>query len=194
MARIQKYHTGIKKVIQHNIREFKNGKCPTNLEVNSEKTKDNYSLICRGNTAKEIENFRKQITKECFYYKNRKNIVWVNEVIFTLPHDTPPEQERPFFEESLNYLISTLPMGSRCIFLAEVHCDEGQVLKDGKTVVQGQKHLHVMYVPAVKDIQHDGYAFKICSDALTRRAMLKKFHPNFKYHNIWTDFRNGKNF
>lgn len=180
MARIQKYHTGIKKVIQHNIREFKNGKCPTNLEVNSEKTKDNYSLICRGNTAKEIENFRKQITKECFYYKNRKNIVWVNEVIFTLPHDTPPEQERPFFEESLNYLISTLPMGSRCIFLAEVHCDEGQVLKDGKTVVQGQKHLHVMYVPAVKDIQHDGYAFKICSDALTRRAMLKKFHPNYQ--------------
>ena len=55
MARIQKYHTGIKKVIQHNIREFKDGKCPTNLEVNPEKTKYNYSLIRRGNTAAEIE-------------------------------------------------------------------------------------------------------------------------------------------
>lgn len=180
MARIQKYHTGIKKVIQHNIREFKNGKCPTNLEVNPEKTKDNYSLICRGNTAKEIEAYRKQITKECFYYKNRKNIVFANEVIFTLPQDTPKSQEKLFFEESLNYLISTLPMGSRAIFLAEVHCDEGQVLKDRKKVVQGQKHLHVMYVPAVKDIKHEGYSFKICSDALTRRAMLKKFHPDYQ--------------
>ena len=54
MARIEKYHTGIKKVIQHNIREFKDGKCPTNLEVNPEKIKYNYSLIRRGNTAKEI--------------------------------------------------------------------------------------------------------------------------------------------
>lgn len=63
MARIQKYHTGIKKIIQHNIREFKDGKCPTNLEVDPERTKYNYSLICRGNTAAEIEAYRKKIQK-----------------------------------------------------------------------------------------------------------------------------------
>lgn len=179
MARIQKYHTGIKKVIQHNIREFSGGKCPTNLEVNPEKMKYNYSLIRRGNTAKEIETYRKKITAECFHYK-RKNIVFANEIIFTLPKDTPSDQERPFFEESLNYLVSTLPMGSKCIFLAEVHCDEGQVLKDGKTVVEGQKHLHVMYVPAVADPKHDDYSFKLCSDALTRRSVLKQFHPKYQ--------------
>ena len=179
MARIEKYHTGIKKVIQHNIREFKDGKCPTNLEVNPEKMKYNYSLIRRGNTAKEIEAYRKKITAECFHYK-RKNIVFANEVIFTLPQDTPPEQERPFFEESLNYLVSTLPMGEKCIFLAEVHCDEGQVLKDGKTVVEGQKHLHVMYVPAVADSKHDSYSYKLCSDALTRRSVLKQWHPKYQ--------------
>lgn len=72
MARIQKYHTGIKKVIQHNIREFKDGKCPTNLEVNPEKTKYNYSLIRRGNTAAEIEAYRKRITKA---YHRR---IWTN--------------------------------------------------------------------------------------------------------------------
>lgn len=180
MARIQKYHTGIKKVIQHNIREFKDGKCPTNLEVDPERTKYNYSLICRGNTAAEIEAYRKKITKECFHYNKRKNIVYANEVIFTLPQDTPPEQERPFFEESLNYLVSTLPMGEKCIFLAEVHCDEGQVLKDGKTIVEGQKHLHVMYVPAVADSKHDGYSYKLCSDALTRRSVLKQWHPKYQ--------------
>lgn len=179
MARIEKYHTGIKKVIQHNIREFKDGKCPTNLEVNPEKMKYNYSLIRRGNTAKEIEAYRKKITSECFHYK-RKNIVFANEVIFTLPSDTPSEQERAFFEESLKYLISTLPLGERAIFLAECHCDEGQVLKDGKTVVEGQKHLHVMYVPAVADSKHDGYSYKLCSDALTRRSVLKQWHPKYQ--------------
>jgi hypothetical protein len=184
LARIEKYHTGIKKVIQHNIREFKSGKCPTNIEVNPEKSKDNYSLIRRGNTAKEIEAYRKKITAECFHYK-RKNIVFANEVIFTLPHDTPYDQEYAFFEESLKYLINTLPMGEKCIFLAEVHCDEGQILKDGKTVVEGQKHLHVMYVPAVADSKHDGYHYKLCSDALTRRSVLKQWHPKYQK---WLDY------
>lgn len=179
MARIEKYHTGIKKVIQHNIREFSGGKCPTNLEVNPDKIKDNYSLIRRGNNSKEIEAYRKKITSECFHYK-RKNIVFANEVIFTLPSDTPPEQECAFFEESLKYLISTLPMGERCIFLAEIHCDEGQIFKDGKTVFEGQKHLHVMYVPAVEDAKHDGYKFRLCSDALTRRSLLKQWHPKYQ--------------
>ncbi len=33
MAKIEKYSTGIVGVIKHNIREFKDGRCPTNLEV-----------------------------------------------------------------------------------------------------------------------------------------------------------------
>ena len=33
MARLKKYKTGIVGVIKHNIRDFKNGKCPTNMEV-----------------------------------------------------------------------------------------------------------------------------------------------------------------
>lgn len=106
--------------------------------------------------------------------------MFANEVIFTLPSDTPSEQECAFFEESLKYLISTLPLGERAIFLAECHCDEGQVLKDGKTVVEGQKHLHVMYVPAVEDTKHDGYKFRLCSDALTRRSVLKQWHPKYQ--------------
>lgn len=104
----------------------------------------------------------------------------MNKLHFTLPHDTPYEQEYAFFEESLKYLINTLPMGEKCIFLAEVHCDEGQILKDGKTVVEGQKHLHVMYVPAVADSKHDGYHYKLCSDALTRRSVLKQWHPKYQ--------------
>lgn len=179
MARIEKYSTGIVGVIKHNIREFKDGKCPTNIEVNQSKKGDNYSLIRRGKTAKEIEKYRKQVMKEVFHY-NRKNIVLCNEVICTLPADCSPDQEKQFFQESYKYICSTLPMGEKSVILAEVHCDEGIVQKDGITVVEGAHHLHVMYIPAVLDSKHQGYNFRLCSDALTKRAILKQWHPNYQ--------------
>lgn len=179
MARIEKYHTGIVGVIKHNIREFKNGTCPTNMEVDPERTGENYSIISRGTTARDIESYRKKIENECFHY-NRKNLVHANEVICTLPADCPTEQERLFFEESFRYICSTLPMGEKCVFLAEVHADEGRILKDGVTVAEGAKHLHVMYVPAVRDSKHEGFSFKLCSDELTKRPVLKKWHQNYQ--------------
>lgn len=183
MARMIKFNTGIVGEIKHNIREFKDGICPTNLEVDPARKSENYSLLRRGKTALEIEGYRKKIESECFHY-NRKNLVHANEIICTLPTDCPPEQEQAFFQESLNYIASTLPMGERCIFLAEVHADEGRVLKDGKTVVNGAKHLHVMYVPAVPDTVHEGFEYKLCSDALTRRSMLQQWHPSYQ---AWID-------
>lgn len=179
MARLAKYSTGIVGEIKHNIREFKDGICPTNLEVDPVRKNENYSLIRRGKNALEIERYRKKIEDECFHY-NRKNLVHANELICTLPNDCPKEQERAFFEETLKYIESTLPMGERCIFLAEVHGDEGRMLRDGKTVVEGAKHLHVMYVPAVKDMQHEGFEYRLCSDELTRRSTLKQWHPLYQ--------------
>lgn len=179
MARLKKYKTGIVGVIKHNIRDFKNGKCPTNMEVDPNRTQYNYSLLRRGNTAKQIEHYRKRIENECFHYK-RKDLIHANEVICTLPKDCPKDQELAFFQESLKYIASTLPMGERCIFLAEVHCDEGHVLKDKKTVIEGAKHLHVMYVPAVPDTKHDGFEYKLCSDQLTRRNILLKWHSSYQ--------------
>ena len=170
MARIEKYSTGIVGVIKHSIREFDDGICRTNEDIDLERTKENYSLIRRGETAKEIENYRKEIENEIFHYK-RKNIVHANEVVCTMPKDCPPEQEQAFMEESFKYICSTLPMGERCVFLAEVHKDEKEC---------GQPHLHVMYVPAVKDPKHEDYEYKLCSDELTKRAVLKQWHPNYQ--------------
>ncbi len=179
MARIEKYSTRILGVVKHNIREVRDGICSTNIEVDPKRSSENYSIIRRGKTAKEIDEYRKEIEGECFHY-NRKNIIHANEVVCTLPKDCPQEQEKQFFEESYNYICSTLPMGEKCVFLAEVHCDEGRVLKDGITVVNGQKHLHVMYVPAVPDSKHEGYDYRLCSDELTRRSILKEWHPNYQ--------------
>lgn len=183
MARLTKYSTGIVGEIKHNIRDFKDGICPTNMEVDPTRTKYNYSLLRRGNTALEIEHYRKQIEGECFHY-NRKNLIHANEVICTLPKDCPKYQELAFFQESLKYIASTLPMGERCIFLAEVHCDEGRMLKDNQTVVEGAKHLHVMYVPAVPYTKHEGFDYKLNSDQLTRRNILMQWHSSYQ---SWLD-------
>ena len=183
MARLTKYSTGIVGEIKHNIRDFKDGICPTNMEVDPTRTKYNYPLLRRGNTALEIEHYRKQIEGECFHY-NRKNLIHANEVICTLPKDCPKDQELAFFQETLKYIASTLPMVERCIFLAEVHCDEGRMLKDNQTVVKGAKHLHVMYVPAVPDTKHDGFDYKLNSDLLTRRNILLTWHSSYQ---SWLD-------
>lgn len=45
MARLTKYSTGIVGEIKHNIRDFKDGICPTNMEVDPTRTKYNYSLL-----------------------------------------------------------------------------------------------------------------------------------------------------
>ena len=70
MARLTKYSTGIVGEIKHDIRDFKDGICPTNMEVDPTRTKYNYSLLRRGNTALEIEHYRKRseerrVGKEC---------------------------------------------------------------------------------------------------------------------------------
>ncbi|MCR5776226.1 MAG: plasmid recombination protein [Lachnospiraceae bacterium] len=89
------------------------------MEVDSERSCDNYSIIRRGETAAEINDYRKKIESECFHY-NRKNLVHAHEIICTLPTDCPPNQEKQFFVESYKYIASTIPFGERAIFLAEV--------------------------------------------------------------------------
>ncbi len=179
MASMDKHGADTLYFIRHNIRELPPDKTPSNVEIDPERTKDNYSIISRGNTAEEVNEYRKQIEGEIFHY-NRKNLVRSVEVVITLPTDCPPEQEEAFFKESYNYVVSTLPMGEKCVFLAEVHKDEGRVQKDGVTVIESPPHMHIMYVPGVPDEKHDGYNFKLCADQLTKRAQLKQFHPKFQ--------------
>ena len=179
MASMDKHGADTLYFIRHNMRELPPDKTPSNIEIDPERTKDNYSIISRGKTAEEVNDYRKQIESKIFHY-NRKNLVRSVEVVITLPTDCPPEQEEAFFKESYNYVVSTLPMGEKCVFLAEVHKDEGRVQKDGVTVIESPPHMHIMYVPGVPDEKHDGYDFKLCADQLTKRAQLKQFHPKFQ--------------
>lgn len=165
--------------IKHDLREIPEGKDYGNESIIPEKSKDNYSLLDRCQTAAEANKYRKQIEKECFSY-NRKNLVHAVEVVVQCPADCPPEQKEAFFRESYNYICSTLPMGDRCVFVAEVHVDEKHYSPTGEMI--SKDHLHVMYVPGVPDTKHDGFDYKLCADELTKRAKLREFHPGLQAH------------
>ena len=165
--------------IKHDLREIPEGKDYGNESIIPEKSKDNYSLLDRCQTAAEANKYRKQIEKECFSY-NRKNLVHAVEVVVQCPADCPPEHKEAFFRESYNYICSTLPMGERCVFVAEVHVDEKHYSPTGEMI--SKDHLHVMYVPGVPDTKHDGFDYKLCADELTKRAKLREFHPGLQAH------------
>ena len=165
--------------IKHDLREIPEGKDYGNESIILEKSKDNYSLLDRCQTVAEANKYRKQIEKECFSY-NRKNLVHAVEVVVQCPADCPPEQKKAFFQESYNYICNTLPMGERCVFVAQVHVDEKHYSPTGEMI--SKDHLHVMYVPGVPDTKHDGFDYKLCADELTKRAKLREFHPNLQAH------------
>lgn len=175
MAEIKKWNASqVLPIIRHNLRNFEDGNSSGNDAIQPELTSKNYSLIDRGKTCKEVNEYRKEINKSCFKY-NRKNLIHSIEVLVQCPADCPQEQKQSFFQESFEHICSTLPMGERCVFLAQVHMDEKHLAPDGTVI--SKDHLHVMYVPAVKDTKHDGFQYKLCADELTKRKNLKEFHP-----------------
>lgn len=165
--------------IRHDLRELPREKSYGNEAINPDLTPNNYSLIDRGKTAAEVNQYRKELEKEIFHYK-RKNLVHACECVIQCPKDCPQEQKEAFFRESYKYFISTLPMGERCVFVAQVHTDERHFAPDGSMI--SKDHLHIMYVPGVPDTKHDGYKFKLCADQLTKKAKLRALHPGLQKH------------
>lgn len=183
MADIMKHSNDTINFIRHNMRELPHGKSYGNTSVNTKLSKNNYSLIDRGKTADEINNYRKNIENKLYRFK-RKNAVKSIEVVIQKPDDC--NDEKLFFKECLNYVVSTLPMGEKSVFMAEVHKDEHKIVNG---VDISKPHLHIMYVPAVKDNKHKEYDFKLCADDLTKRENFRTFHPKLQR---WLDEKGVK--
>ena len=165
--------------IKHDLRELSgNHKAFKNESIDTSLSSQNYSLVDRGATATEVNEYRKNLEKEIFQY-NRKNLVHAVELVVQCPSDCPDSQKADFFQEVYNYVASTLPMGERCIFVAEVHRDEHKYVNENDI---SKDHIHIMYTPAVPDKKHDGFEYKLCADELTKRAKLKAFHPGLQKH------------
>lgn len=166
--------------IKHDLREIPAGKEYGNEAIDPALSKGNYSLLKgRCQTASEANKYRKDLEKEIYKY-NRKNLVHAVEIAVQCPSDCPPEQKEAFFRATYNYICSTLPMGERCVFVAQVHVDEHHYSPTGEMI--SKDHLHVMYVPAVIEKKHEGFKYRLCADQLTRRARLKEFHPGLQKH------------
>lgn len=180
MAEIAKWGaTQVLPIIKHNMRRLKDGNVHGNKSIQPELTYHNYGLVHRGNTCNEINAYRKQIEKSCFRYK-RKNLIHAVEVVIQCPSDCPDEQKKKFFKACFGYVCSKLPMGERCVFVAEVHLDEKHLAPDGALLSKG--HIHIMYIPAVPDHKHAEYDYKLCADELTKKSMLKAFHPELQHY------------
>ena len=178
MAEIAKWQSRqVLPIIRHNMRRLPDGNLNGNKSIQPELIQQNYSLIDRGSTCNEINQYRKQIEKECYKY-NRKNLIHAIEVVIQCPSDCPEEQRELFYRECFEYICSTLPMGKRCVFVAEVHLDEKHFSPTGELLSKG--HIHIMYVPAVWDLKHEEYEFKLCADQLTKKSLLKAFHPELQ--------------
>ena len=152
--------------IRHDLRDLPAGKAYGNEAVDSSLSRGNYSLLKgRCQTAVEANKYRKKIEEEVFKY-NRKNLVHAVEIVVQCPSNCPADQKEAFFQETYKYICSTLPMGERSVFVAQVHVDERHYSPTGKMI--SKDHLHVMYVPAIKDTKHEGYEYRLCADQLTK--------------------------
>lgn len=165
--------------IRHNLRDLPDGKQSGNDAIDPALTSHNYSLIDRGKNAAEVNQYRLDLEKEIYHYK-RSNLVHAVELVIQCPDDCPIDQKKAFFEETYRHICSTLPMGERCVYVAQVHVDEKHRGPDGSVI--SKEHLHIMYVPAVPDKKHTGYEYKMCADQLTRKATLKQMHKKLQSH------------
>lgn len=183
MADIAKHSNDTINFIRHNMRELPSGKTYGNTSVNTELSKNNYRLIDRGKNAEQINNYRKKIENKLYRYK-RKNPVKSVEIVIQKPEDCT--DEKLFFEECLNYVVSTLPMGEESVFMAEVHKDEHKIVND---VDISKPHLHIMFIPTMKDEKHSEFEYKLSSKDITGRNYFRNFHPELQK---WLDEKGVK--
>lgn len=168
--------------IKHDLRQLPKGKSYGNESVDTELSGKNYSLIDRGKTAKEVNQYRKDFESKIFKY-NRKNLVHAVELVIQCPSDCPPEQHEAFFQTAFDwYCDKYLPAGKECVFVAEVHKDEHKWVETEKGLKDiSKEHLHIVYVPAIPaGEKHPDYEYRLNADALTKRAILRDMHPSLQ--------------
>ena len=159
------------------MRLLPEGKSYKNESIDTTLSNQNTTLISRGKTVAEVTKYRKKIEKTLFKY-NRKNLVHAVEVVIQLPKDCPPEQEEDFFKETLNFFIDFFKLPIDFFIDVTVHRDEKFYDNEGNLI--SKNHMHILFIPAVKDNKHSDFEYKLCADALTKKSILFKLHPSLQ--------------
>ena len=178
MASVEKYTAGsVSYELRHNTREDPHPS--SNKEIDPERTPLNYHLDDRGETAREARDYYNARMKELSCY-DRKDINVICQWVCTAPKDLPPEQEKAFFKETYNFLNNLY--GEKNCIQAVVHRDEGVKDREGK-VVEGQAHLHYIFIPVVENSKFDpaekAAYFEKLEKFEERRSVARSHHEPF---------------
>lgn len=187
MARVEKYTAGsVSYILRHNSRECP--KPPSNIEIEPERSKQNYTLSSHGNTAKECYGYYKQRLSEVYVYGNKAVNTMASWVI-TAPADLSESKLKDFFEAATDYCNSLY--GEKNVVQAVVHMDEGVKNSEG-VIVAGRPHLHYSFIPGVKNNRYlkrnahgnitemARYEEKVCANDLLNKKHLQNWHSNFQ--------------
>ena len=176
MAAYQKHtNTAVYNILRHNNREAKN---PYNVDIDTERTKLNYSLtpLEHGNNLVSNKAYYNKRLSEVYHYK-RNDLITCDEWIITAPVDLPKDQEQLFFKKCYEFLNSKYNE-ENCIHCS-VHYDEG-VKNDQGQVIHGRPHMHYMYIPVVPYTGTKNYTEKVCNKELMTKSHLIQFHPQLQ--------------
>lgn len=173
MAAYQKHNnSAIFAVLRHNNREVKN---PSNVDIDSERTKLNYNLtpVDRGNTVAENKEYYNKRLDEVYHYK-RDTLVTCCEWVVTAPKDLPQSEENAFFKACYDFFNTQY--GEKNVIHCSVHYDEG-IKNDRGKIAYGKPHMHYMFIPVVPCEEKHGYMEKVCCKELMTRTHLLNVHP-----------------
>ena len=152
MAAVEKYTANsVSYELRHNTREDPHPS--SNKEIDSDRSHLNYHLDTHGRNAREARDYYNARMKEVSCY-NRSDINTICQWVCTAPKDLPPEQEAAFFQATYDFLNSLY--GEKNCIQAVVHKDEGVKDKDGN-IIEGQAHLHYIFIPVVKNSKFNAF-------------------------------------
>lgn len=170
--------------IRHDLRQLPHGKSYGNESVDPALSYLNYSLIDRGKTATEVNQYRKDYMKQVFKY-NRRNLVYAAELVIQCPEDCV--EHEAFFQTAFDWCCNTyLPAKKDCVLTAEVHRDEHKYItkiENGKEVKKdiSKEHLHILFVPVIPaGKKHPDYKFRLNADAISKKNILRNLHGSLQ--------------
>ena len=157
MANVRHFHRSAVRSILNHVKRTDNF---SNQDIDTSRSKYNYSL-----TQNDPHEVYKQRLSEV-HCLNRANVNTLSSWCVTLPKGVKKEDQRKFFEETVNFLKNRY--GERNLISADVHFDETT------------PHLHYCFIPIVIDEKKQRE--KVDRKSIFTLKELKTFHSDLQSH------------
>ena len=157
MANVRHFHRSAVRSILNHVTRIDNY---SNKDIDSTRSKYNYSLTKHN----PFEVYDKRLSE--VHCLNRANVNTLSSWCVTLPKGVKKEDQRKFFEETVNFLKNRY--GERNLVSADVHFDETT------------PHLHYCFIPIIYDEKKKRE--KVDRKSIFTLKELKTFHNDLQTH------------